>query len=187
MKKNTEILAEIESAFGGSPKPEHFMNHTHCPECGEHDELLRTRDRGTLKIEDVGNIGWQPISSCTPEGMAYYVPALARLALDEPTYNYGWYGDTLHIHLSCQGKDNKFLRYCNVQQRSAIAGLLRHLSAAFDNCDERLTEAGEFEQCAADWDQSNDAQLSGPRCALAEAPCGLRFVAQPERKTPWDS
>lgn len=127
------------------------MGPTHCADCEEHDELLRTRDRSSLTIEDVGNIGWQPISSCSPEGMAYYMPALARLALDEPTYNYGWYGDTLQIHLSHDGINNAFLRYCTNEQRKAVSNLLWHLSTARQDYEMRLTEVGEFEQCARCW------------------------------------
>lgn len=151
MKTSTEVLADIDAAFGNAPKPEHFMDHAHCPECEEHDELLRTRDRSSLKIDDVGNIGWQPISSCSPQGMAYYMPALARLALDEPTYNYGWYGDTLQIHLSHNGVDNDFLRYCTEVQRRAVSNLLWYLSTARQDYEMRLTEVEEFEQCAKDW------------------------------------
>lgn len=123
MTTSTEVLAAIDAAFHNAPKPEHFMDYAHCEEYAEHDELLRTRDGASLRIEDVGNIGWQPISACFPEGMAYYMPALARLALAEPTYNYGWYGDTLHIHLSHDGKENSFLQYCNLNQRKAVADL----------------------------------------------------------------
>ena len=151
MTTGKAVLAAIDAAFLGSPKPEHFMNHLHCEECSEHDELLRARNRETLKIEDAGNIGWQPISSCSPEGMAYYMPALAHLALAEPTYNYGWYGDTLHIHLSHDGKEIPFLKYCNPEQREAVANLLRFLGTAFSSYEMRLTEAGEFELCAANW------------------------------------
>lgn len=150
MSTTIPALAEIEAAFRNAPKPEHFMDHTHCEECAEYDELLRTRDRETLRIEDVGNIGWQPISSCSPEGMAYYMPALARLALTD-TYTYGWYGDTLHIHLSSNGAENAFLKYCTPEQRQAIANFLRYLNATFTNVYMRLTEPEEMEQCAATW------------------------------------
>ncbi len=151
MSTSAEVLATIEAAFLDAPKPEHFMEYIGDPECTEHDELLRVRDRDTLKIEDVGNICWQPISYCSPVGMAYYMPSLARLALAEPTYEFGWYGDTLHIHLSSNGSDNDFLRYCSGDQRLAVATLLRHLDKLFPEYEMRLTESEEFEQCAKIW------------------------------------
>ena len=121
------------------------------PENTEHDELLRTRNRDTLAIEDVGNICWQPISACSPEGMAYYMPALARLALAEPSYRFGRYGDTLLIHLSESALDKGFHQFCNSSQRNAIALLLRHLSTVFPEYEMRLAEPEEFEKCAQTW------------------------------------
>jgi len=71
-----QVLSEIDAAFYSVEKPEHFMDYTHCEECAEHDQLLRERDRETLRIEDVGNICWQPISFSSVQGIAYYMPAL---------------------------------------------------------------------------------------------------------------
>jgi hypothetical protein len=85
-----EIIADIDAAFGGAVKPAHFTNYDHCEECAEHDQLLRQRDRATLKIEDVGNPCWTPIPFSSPEGGAYYMPTLVRLALSPPTDGYGW-------------------------------------------------------------------------------------------------
>lgn len=36
------------------------------------------RDLDTLKLEDVGNLGWNPICFITPVGFRYYFPAFAR-------------------------------------------------------------------------------------------------------------
>ncbi len=81
MTTDKEILERINQAFAASPRPEHFTNHTHCCECFEHDKLLRSRDGDTLGMNDVGNPGWDPICFISPEGFAYYLPALARLTL----------------------------------------------------------------------------------------------------------
>ena len=151
MATSGEVLAAVDAAFMGVPKPEQFMEYLGDPECTEHDELLRARDRDTLKIEDVGNIGWQPISYCSPEGMAYYMPALARLALAEPSYEFGRYGDTLLIHLSTSALDNGFLQFCTREQRLAIAMLLNHLSTAFTEYEMCLAEPEEFRKCAQVW------------------------------------
>jgi hypothetical protein len=148
---DAQITALIDGAFGGSAKPEHFTNFSHCVECLKHDELLRARDVTTLRIEDVGNICWQPISFTSPEGLAYYFPALARLALAEPTYGYGWYGDTLHIHLSSSGPDDAFLKFCSPKQRQAVAALLQHLDITRAHLDERSTTHEEFESAWQRW------------------------------------
>jgi hypothetical protein len=127
MSTDADIASEIDQAFGECPKPEHFGNHTHCGECAEHDQLLRDRTRETLTIEDVGSIGWDPICYSDSAGIAYYFPTLARLAISSRTYEYGWYGDHLLMHLTRDGSDNSFLRFCSVEQRRAVGHLLRHL------------------------------------------------------------
>jgi hypothetical protein len=124
MRTDDDILAEIAAAFGDCLRPEHFTNYTHCEECAEHDEVLRSRDLATLTVADVGNPGWDPICFCTPEGLAYYMPALSRLALAEPDPEYGWYGGQLVSHLWSGGEYNRFYEYCTAQQRRAVASLL---------------------------------------------------------------
>ena len=78
MINDDEILSVVTQAFGECHRPEHFTNYTHCCECAEHDDLLRSRDRVTLSIADVGNAGWDPICFVTNEGFQYYLPALVR-------------------------------------------------------------------------------------------------------------
>lgn len=148
MFTDAEILIKIDAAFGDVKKPEHFTNYTHCEECAGHDELLRARDKETLRIEDVGNICWQPISVCTAEGFAYFLPALARMALSEPTYEYGWYGDTLEILLS---SSEKFLAYCNRAQRLAVADFLDHLNVSRASLKDRGTDDARMSATAATW------------------------------------
>jgi hypothetical protein len=81
-RTDAEVLALIEEAFGGVPRPEHFTDHPGCCESAEHDAVLMSRDRETLVIEDVGSQAWNPITMATPEAFRYYMPALARLALE---------------------------------------------------------------------------------------------------------
>ena len=76
-----DVLNAIDNAFRSVTRPAHFTNYKHCEECAEHDNLLRSRDRATLRIQDVENAGWNPLVFLTPEGFVYYFPALARLAL----------------------------------------------------------------------------------------------------------
>jgi hypothetical protein len=138
MGTDDEILARIDAAFGDVPKPEHFTCYTHCEECAEHDETLRSNDRASLQVSHVGNPGWDPLCFASPAGKAYYMPALARLALAPPTREYGWYGDQLVFHLSSGGAQNAFLAYCSPAQRQAVAGLLAHFVE---------TRAAEAEDC----------------------------------------
>jgi hypothetical protein len=124
---DADVLTDVAAAFAVCPKPEHFTDFTHCCECAEHDEVLRSKDVNTLQIEQVGNPGWDPFCFSSAEGLLYYLPAMARLALDEPTEAHGWYADQLCFHLTYQGTSNRILRAASPRQRQAVAGLLRHI------------------------------------------------------------
>jgi len=124
MATQSEAIAAVDQAFGSLPKPEHFTNFTHCEECAEHDELLRSRTRETLTFQDVGNPGWEPMCFSSAEGMAFYMPSLARLVFVDPPYGYTWYGDQLLFQLHYGSFCNKLYTYCNAEQRQAIAVLI---------------------------------------------------------------
>lgn len=127
MTSDADILQTVQQAFAGCRRPEHFTDYTHCEECAEHDELLRSRNIQTLRIEDVGNPGWDAISFATSEGFTYYFPALARLALAEPDDAHGWYGSVLLSHLVGDGRRNRRFLACTPEQQRAVVQFLQHL------------------------------------------------------------
>jgi hypothetical protein len=127
MPSDADILQTIQQAFTGCRRPEHFTDYNHCEECAEYDEVLRSRDVRTLQIEDVGNPGGDPIGFASPEGFAYYLPALIRLALAEPVEPHGWYGTQLLFHLRGDGPKNRRVLACTPDQRLAVVQFLRHL------------------------------------------------------------
>jgi hypothetical protein len=127
VSSDAQILGRVQQAFAKCRRPLHFTNHTHCEECAEHDELLCSHDICSLRIEDVGNPGWDPICFTSPKGFAYYLPALARLALTEPVQPYGWYGVQLLFHLCSDGRRNERVLACTPGQRRAVVEFLRHL------------------------------------------------------------
>ena len=92
MLTDAQILERMRQAFAPCARPDHFGPHLHCEECADHDQVLRARDLDTLSLEDVSNPGWDPICFASPEAFRYYLPALARLALAQPTEQHGWYG-----------------------------------------------------------------------------------------------
>jgi hypothetical protein len=159
MGTDNAVLAEIDAAFAGVERPEHFTDYTHCAECAEHDALLRARTRETLGIADVGNPGWDPLAFCSPAGIAYYFPALARLALAGPNpVDDSWYADQLLFHLHYGQAENAFFQFCTPPQRRAVARLLAHLSATRTSLIDRNASADEFLQCRQLW---GDAPASG--------------------------
>ena len=151
MKTDEEALQLINECFGGLEKPEHFTNYQHCEECFEHNETLRSRDVSTLSIEDVGNICWQPISFSTPEGVSYYMPALAKLSLEPPTYNYGWYGETLGIHLSFNEEKNRIYNYCSEKQKNAISAFIKYIEESRGHLLGVEEQREEFKTLAEKW------------------------------------
>jgi hypothetical protein len=170
MSTDCTILAEIDAAFGGVERPEHFTNFTHCEECAEHDELLRMRDRDTLSICDVGNPGWDPICFCSPEGIAYYFPTLARLALsDLGPDRCDWYASQLLFHLYSGFTENGFFQYCSLPQRQAVARFIAYIIEAHASLIDLHSAADEFLRCHQLW---SDAQ-----------PCGQRTLRIKPRKS----
>lgn len=150
MPSDAEILHAVHLAFAGCSRPEHFTDFTHCEECAEHDDLLRSRDLDTLCLEDIGNPGWDPICFISPAGFAYYLPALLRLALAEPDHAHDWYGSSLFFHLCLDGKQNARLLACTPAQRRVVVEFLCHLAetraALIDAslCTEELLQAMEL-------------------------------------------
>jgi hypothetical protein len=127
MVTDAEILDSIARAFAACPRPEHFTDHTHCCECAEHDATLLSSDVETLSAEEVGSGACDPICFVTPEGFAYYLPALARLALAPEHPQWGWYGPQLFFHLAYDGARNARWAHCTPDQRRAVATLLEHI------------------------------------------------------------
>ena len=125
--EDTATLGKVQRAFEGCPRPEHFTNFEHCEECAEHDHTLLARDPDSLRIEDVGNPGWEPICHTAPAGFAYYLPGLARLVFVEPPYGYSWYGCLFLWHLIFDGPANVRYQHCSPEQRKAVAELVAHL------------------------------------------------------------
>jgi hypothetical protein len=124
------ILESTRKAFARCTKPEHFVDHGHCqecPECREHDDLLRSRDIDTLTIKDVGNCGSDPLCVTSPKGFAYFFPALARLVLQEPAGPLGWYGPQLLFHLTHPGQAGRFRNHFSIEQKQAVVALLNHI------------------------------------------------------------
>jgi hypothetical protein len=72
----TELQPKFEKAFEKVRRPGAFTN-CHCDECAAFDALLQTRNYHTITEADIG------MSLClmSPEGLAYWTPALVRLCL----------------------------------------------------------------------------------------------------------
>ncbi len=152
MASDREILEQVRRAFADCPRPQHFTNHTHCCECAEHDETLRAKDVGSLSMAEVGHPSWDPICFVTCEGFLYYVPALARLVLDEPG-ELGWYGEQFLFHLLSDGPRNSRILACSTAQRRAVAALLEHLVETRAALADRYNNGHELLRAIEYWSQ----------------------------------
>lgn len=148
-----DVLAQIDAAFGMVERPDHFTDFRHCCECAEHDALLRSRDRETLSLPDVGNAGWDPLCFTSPQGIAYFFPNLARLGLAPPDSSYGWYADQLLFHLCSGFHENKFYDFCTSAQRAAVADLLAHIIESRTELVDSYGSNDEFLRCYELWGQ----------------------------------
>lgn len=130
--KQEEILSIIDNAYRDVPRPEHFTNYKHCEECAEHDNLLRSRDRATLTVRDLGSAGWNPIAFLTGEGFVYYFPALAKLALSSggETFLSSFVPFHLYEALSVQenGRPHRWLPALSKEQCNAILSFVRFVA-----------------------------------------------------------
>ena len=109
------------------PKPIHFTNYQHCCECAEHDQTLLSYDRDSIGLDQLGNPGWEPLCFSSPEGMMYYMPAMMRLTLDGIDNPQESYLEQMLWHLILDGKDNRLVSACSVEQRKFIADFLEYL------------------------------------------------------------
>jgi len=125
MQTDAEILALVEAAFAHCPRPEHFTDYTHCRECADHDSVLLEHTPRSIGHSELGNAGWDPICFVSTAGFAYYLPALARLALSPEDSQHGWYGPQLLFHLGTDDY-NRYLGF-SAHQREAVATLLNHI------------------------------------------------------------
>jgi hypothetical protein len=151
VSRDDAVLTNIDAAFGAVERPAQFHPDLSDPEASEHEELLRSRDRETLSLADVGNAGWDPIFDALPHGIAYFFPRLARLALATPPNPWDWYAPQLLFHLSYKSRENAFYKYCNPPQRAAVADLLAHVIETRADLLREREASDEFMECLALW------------------------------------
>ena len=82
-----EAIAKVRKAFERIPRPDLFIRGTcTCDECMEHNETLASHTPDTITLKELGNAGWDPICFASDSAFAYYLPAMLRLAVADPSY-----------------------------------------------------------------------------------------------------
>jgi len=84
MKKD-EVMAEVQGAFAGIPRPVMFIRGTcKCEECIEHEQTMQSLPATDLSLDTLANPGWDPICFASDEAFAYLLPSLVKLVLEHP-------------------------------------------------------------------------------------------------------
>jgi hypothetical protein len=151
MTSDYDALVAVFNAFGKIPKPEHFFPNDGDPESADHNALLCARDRDTLLLSDVDNPGWDPLCSCSSAGFAYYFPTLARFALEPSGDSPSWYAEQLMYLISREGKSNRFLLFCDANQRRAVVKFVEYLVTTRGSQIYADGEANDFAACLSLW------------------------------------
>jgi hypothetical protein len=125
LRHDFDALDRLAEAFIACPRPEHFINFKHCEECAEHNETLQSQTPETLTEKHVGNAGWDPVCFVSSEGFAYFLPGLARLALEDSLTE--WYCPQFLRHLISNGPNNARFMHCSQRQRRAVAEFVAYI------------------------------------------------------------
>jgi hypothetical protein len=130
---DAEALAQIDIAFGTVPRPDHFAERPFDLERKDHDDLLRSRTRGTLGLSDVEMPGYNPVNCMTAEAFRYYFPALARLGLTAEGEAFLTFLVPFHLCDALYDKKghhtHRWLYALDKRQRKAILAYVRHVAA----------------------------------------------------------
>lgn len=77
-----DLLIKVAyEAFENFKRPDHFTDYTHCGECCEHDEVMRSKPLSEIGAEEFGSEGWSPIPFLTDEAYGYVLPRLIEHTL----------------------------------------------------------------------------------------------------------
>ena len=127
-----EIMAEVEEAFSGVPRPKMFICGTcACEECLGHEATMQAFPPDNLPLNKLGNPGWDPICFASAEALAYFMPGLVRIVLQHTQD----YLQQFLFHLEARDRIAMFSR----NQTQALCHLLDHLTLeCADNLDTNL-------------------------------------------------
>lgn len=118
--RQDEVLAAVEAAFAGEPRPAHFVREpNHCETCADHETVLQATSPQAVGLAEVGNPGWDPLSYVTDEAFRHLLPGLARLALGR--------GDEYYLDLFLFHLESGRVNALSPAQARAVALLLEHV------------------------------------------------------------
>lgn len=102
------------------------------PESLDHNRLLVEKDRNTLALDDIGNVGYNPIVQINPEGMVYYFPRLVDFALDIEQVN-SWQEPYLFLFVlnTVEGPTDTRYSLFTQEQKNYVKMVLKFIETNF--------------------------------------------------------
>jgi hypothetical protein len=77
-----KLIWKAYKDFSIFKKPARCVRHDDdCPECRDHERLLKTIARENFSLEAIGTVAWSPVPNLNPEAMAYFLPKLIEFAV----------------------------------------------------------------------------------------------------------
>jgi hypothetical protein len=111
------------SIFNERKRPKQFISNDmlYDEEYQEHEKLLESKTHQTLTRDDLGSVGWNPISAMTADGWRYWLPTLGRIALeDNGKSGRGIFLWDFLIYLDFPQKNPEFLKFNEIEVQSII-------------------------------------------------------------------
>lgn len=153
MSADQKVREEIAQAFGRVERPLRFQPDVGDREFDDYEDLLQSSTVESITRHDL-RYGWDPLTSCCGQGVAHFFPAMARIALDPPDEPWEWYGEQMLFHLTYQGQENRFLCFCDIDQRLAVIHLVEHLQQSRKELIDECLAQEQFEECVKLWRSS---------------------------------
>jgi hypothetical protein len=122
-----QIVGAAYRAFAGFKRPEHFTDHTHCPECAEHDQTMRSRPLSAIGVVELGNPGWSPITFLTEEAYGYVMPRLIELAVSSSVERPGESFVFAYLLALTPAPEHRKLDYFTREQTAAVLESLHYM------------------------------------------------------------
>jgi hypothetical protein len=121
------IVREAYRAFGTFTRPEHFTDHTHCPECAEHDQTMRSRPLSGIGVVQLGNPGWSPVPFLTEQAYGYVMPRMIELAVSSSVERPAESFVFAYLLALTPAPEHRRLDYFTREQTAAVLQSLHHM------------------------------------------------------------
>lgn len=127
MSIESEAVNILQEAFSGNERPKVFNKYIDGDEeFLEHDRTLQNRTPENITRDDLGSVGWNPISTMTIDAWRYWLPSLGKIAVSLDEGDRGLFLFDLIIYLENPEKNDELIKL-NKKERLAILCFLERI------------------------------------------------------------